>query len=832
MRLRRRAEALNPVTDMRRGLTLAILSLGLLLPGFAAGQTRERVKVTNIRLGLPVGPYSSELSRRGMFKVGQWAPVYLDLECVRDVDERLVIVVETKDADELSTEGSIEIGSMRKDDRLTAAELGRVAYLKPGQTYSAVTVKVKGAESGKTYGENAERSHNGMEGAPFLVLGIGTNLNGMRFPATNQRGDDFPSRALRGGWVETCQLTDVGLMPDKWFGYEAVDLMVIGTGADRTFWETLAAPAHEKRRKAIVEWVRRGGRAVMSVGTNPDLLDAFKELKDMLPATIPPGGKRTTTRQTFFWAGVTGNATGLLSYLPEAEFAVTTLAPKADRPTRAILSGDEAGRVPLAVQSPYGLGRITVFGLDLDRGPFSEWGGRGPFWENLVAQTAHPLPQASTPVEGSRFGRSDTNEDYSASLQGSLDYFEGVPVVSFGWVALFILIYIVLIGPVDYLFLKKVVKRLEWTWVTFPVIVITVSAGAYFAAYALKGKDLKINKVDVVDIDLIGNRIDGHAWFTLFSPRIQNYTIGVEPAGTGPEVDPAQPTWTPAQASDAARDTLLGWQSNVGGYGRGGGGSGSLFTKRYKYQSTTDPQDPNRELYATGLEGVPIQVWTTKAFSAQWTAAFDPVRPPIEADLRMTGDNGLIGTITSHLPVEQFTDIALLWRGKSITIRDLPIGVSKSVSFSAAQGGAEVTEASAWLDHDARWGGVRPPRKQTGNQYPYPESGTTSNPKFPLWPVLFSETLPASRNQVSNAGLRKLDQSWRIAPDRPEQAILVLRIATRETSAETATRDAASPSRLWLGELPTAGGPRPALQGTLKQETYVRVFIPVKPAKK
>jgi hypothetical protein len=828
VRLRRRAEALNPVTDMLRGLTLATLSLGLLLPGLAAGQTRERVKVTNIRLGLPVGPYSSEASRRGVFKAGQWAPVYFDLECVRDVDERFVIVVETKDADELSTEGSIEIGSMRKDDRLTAAELGRLPYLKPGQTYSAVTVKVKGAESGKTYGETAEPSRTGLEGSPFLVLGIGTNLSGMRFPPTNQRGDDVTSRGLRGGWVETCQVTEVGLLPDQWFGYEAVDLMVLGTGADRTFWETLAQPAHEKRRKAIVEWVRRGGRAVLSVGTNPDLLDALKELKDMLPATVPPGGKRTVMNQSFFWAGVTSATTGNLAYEPRAEFAVTTLTPKADRPYRAIMSGDEVGRVPLAVQSPYGLGRITVFAFDLDRGPFSEWASRGPFWENLVSQSGHPLPQG-TPFEKINIGR-NAPEDYSTSLQGSLDFFEGVPVVSFGWVALFILIYIVLIGPVDYLFLKKVVKRLEWTWVTFPVIVITVSAGAYFAAYALKGKDLKINKVDVVDIDLIGNRMDGHSWFTLFSPRIQNYTIGLEPAGTGPDVDPAQPTWTPASSSDAARDTLLGWQSNVGGYGRGGG-SGSLFTKRYKYQSITDPQDPNRELYATGLEGVPIQVWTTKAFSAQWTAAFDPARPPIEADLRMTGDNGLIGTITSRLPVEQFTDIALLWRGKSLSLTDLPIGAPKSVSFSANQGGVYVTDASSWLDHDARWGGMRP-QKRPQNQYQYGDAGTTSNPKFPLWPVLFSEALPAMRNQVPNAGLRKLDQSWRVTPDRPEQAILVLRIATRETSAESATRDAASPSRLWLGELPTGGGPRPAIQGTLKQETYVRVFIPVKPAKK
>jgi hypothetical protein len=36
-----------------------------------------------------------------------------------------------------------------------------------------------------------------------------------------------------------------------------------------------------------------------------------------------------------------------------------------------------------------------------------------------------------------------------------------------------------------------------------------------------------------------------------------------------------------------------------------------------------------------------------------------------------------------------------------------------------------------------------------------------------------------------------------------------------------------SPSRLWLGKLPGESN-RPALIGTLYQETYVRVFIPVK----
>ena len=43
---------------------------------------------------------------------------------------------------------------------------------------------------------------------------------------------------------------------------------------------------------------------------------------------------------------------------------------------------------------------------------------------------------------------------------------------------------------------------MELTWITFPTIVITVSLLAYYAAYVVKGTDLRVNKMDVVDVDL------------------------------------------------------------------------------------------------------------------------------------------------------------------------------------------------------------------------------------------------------------------------------------------------------------------------------------------
>jgi hypothetical protein len=803
---------------MTRGLTLACLSLALAVPGVALGQTRERVKITSVRIGLPNGPFTSDPSRRTVYKAAQWAPVYVDLECTRDTEEPLQLVVETKDADEAITEGSVEIAAMNKGDRLGANELGRIPYLKPGSVWAGVTVRVKGAKSGRTYGQMDERAFQGLDGPQYVVLGVGTNLGSLRLRSANQRvgnqEEEQPNaRELRGGWVETAQLIDVGLMPDQWFGYAAADLVVIGTGGDREFWLTLAAPQHERRRKALAEWVRRGGRAILSVGVNADVLDSLKELRDMLPATIPPGGKRTVSSQGFRWE-VQGtrieSPTDTIAFPDRtSQFSVVTFQPRPDRPTKSLVS-DPTSRTAVAVQGPYGLGRVTVVGFDLDRGPFSDWGNRKAFWDNLVTQAGYALPNP-----GDKFDRfSNQDDNFTRSLQGSLDFFEGVPVVSFGWVALFILIYIVLIGPVDYLFLKKVVKRLEWTWVTFPVIVITVSAGAYFAAYALKGRDLKINKVDVVDVDLAGKRVDGSTWFTLFSPRIQNYTIGVEPAG---------PVWTSADPAVAAHDSVVSWQSAVE-RNRGGGGGGFL-SKRYRYYSGPDPADPNRDLYASGLEGVPIQVWTTKAFTAQWTGPIDPAKPPVSAELQAK-DNVLVCTITNHLPVEVFTDIALFWKGKVYDLgTTLPTDLSKTFSFGAEQQPA----ARSWLTDQSKRGnvtGIQPQRPEYGG---YREAGTQQNPKFALWPLLFTEAAAGDKvDKAPNASLRPLDQSWRIAEDRPEQAVLVMRIATREGLAEDMAKAPDAPSRLWLGELPMSGGSRPVLQGTLKQETYIRVFIPVK----
>ena len=94
---------------------------------------------------------------------------------------------------------------------------------------------------------------------------------------------------------------------------------------------------------------------------------------------------------------------------------------------------------------------------------------------------------------------------------------------------------------------------MELTWITFPAIVLTVSLLAYVAAYTFKGTDLRINKVDVVDLDQqpiagYGLPMRGSTWATLFSPQNRDYDVHAGGPVPGP---PPRPTRRPARPRPA-----------------------------------------------------------------------------------------------------------------------------------------------------------------------------------------------------------------------------------------------------------------------------------------
>lgn len=781
---------------------LVVLTACCLLPAAccsraAAQSSRDKVQFRAVRVGFPAGPTVEDPSeintigaRDSLYKSAAWTPVYVGLTNIKQYDPKkdgpAEVIVETPDCDDTAHTYSVPVPPFDEKEGL-AGNADVVAYTRTGSRYGEIKVRVVAGgkdlcqpyETGRAVGgyQNAVA----LEPAQGLYLAIGSRLPGLRGLAkerTNQPPQAGEQMERKFAVALVARLSE---LPTVWFGYAAADVVILST-SDRDFTTSLVSdPA---RLTALGEWVRRGGRLIVCAGRNADLLAGSAELNALLPVDVGPS-YQAPSLQIIWREGGGPGGDPLADPDPNKPLSLVRLTPreKPPRPVRALVDGPKAAQAtPVVMQGPAGLGRVTVVALDLDQPPFTRWNSASEFWKQLLARSGPRLPaSAATNPNVIYYGQNQATGD--RELQGinnQLEQFEGVPVISFGWVALFILLYILVVGPLDYLFLKKVVKRLELTWVTFPTVVIAVSAAAYFTAYHLKGSELRINKFDLVDVDLQTNRAYGQTWFSLFSPRIQKYTVGVEPASP----------WA-GLPEGTEPSTTVTW------FGESRQGRQSLFRHSYEYAPR-----------AEGLRGVPIQVWTTKGFQAEWAAPLVKGSPAIESRLRHPPGrpDDLIGSVTSRLPVP-LDDVILIYRGEAAVLGTLLPDTQKTVTAQSR------VKFSTLRDN--------PTAVQGGDA-----AAMQSLPNDLRLGLLFHEAW-SGQQDPNNGSLRDLDQSWRLTDDNRDEVILVGRLKQEKGAAEAVTAGAGSPGRLWLDKLPTDGGNRPTLNGTLRQDTIVRVFIPV-----
>jgi hypothetical protein len=784
-----------------RTLSLASLASMILLslPVAGVAQTRGPVTIDKVVVGYP-----SDLLK-AQFKSGAWTPVYIDLTAGPSGLPKADLVVETDDSDDVRSRYTVQIPPLDPKEQTTV-----LAYIRPGSSSADVGVTVRVSERPVA---TFKEVYGALPLDEQLLLAIGSRLNSLRMalsptPATNV--EDENAVLKEEGPRHSAVIDDVRMLPKDWFAYESVDVVILATG-NRDFVTALLS--ERERKEALAEWVRRGGKLIVSLGRNQDMIANLEPIQTMLPVAVTGTLQLPQLYVVEKWVGPPqrpfenprprGNPGGAR---PPVEIA--KLERKAGREIDVVLPQQHQDGPLLLVHGSYGLGRVTVLAFDLDAPPFSTWvaSAQRDFWTKLVEGTASPLPShvGDSRRQMGGMGMEAQQIDVATQLESNLEDFEDVPVISFGWVALFILVYILVVGPLDYFFLKKVVKRLELTWITFPTVVITISVVAYFTAYWLKGNDQKINKVDLVDIDVPTQQIYGNTWFTIFSPRIQHYTVGLEPAS---------PQWAPpAVAGKQETSVTMTWMVRPENTFMGAGRTHSQGLFRRAYDYTAD---------ATAMIGVPIQVWSTKSFSASWQAPLDPTKPLVSADLRHPKDKAelISGTITSRLPAD-LEDVWIYhavggtarWYHVDRLVPDSPQRVDNLLVNNA-----NARDMKTWLT-------VPDPAGATRAKAPASSRGAVAEATSALVKkIMFHQAAGDPRRDTP---LRSLDQSWRL--HHKDEVVVVGRLARRDGLAEVVTKDAASPSRLWLGSVPEVGQPRPEMFGTMSQETYVRMIIPVR----
>jgi hypothetical protein len=825
---------------MKRLIPLAALLITL-LPDFAPAQQAlpqapppAIARIDKVRVGFK--PYN-ENAAFGRSKVGLWTPVYVEITAGPNGLPKQAgawIKVETPDFEGVGT-------IYRTPVVLGENETGVfLAYTKSGSTNPDVNVELH--VGNRTFRDPTGGRFLSMELHGHSYLALGRRIGDL--PAALSRKEDKEKQDNVGFQDDSQRKTalfedDASLLPAHWYGYDGIDMVFLSTDS-KDFLTRLADQGHTEQLKALVQWVRRGGRLVIPVArqTQERLANLLGKGAWQPPVpVIPPAETPEKFKQPERLAALEhwGDVNNLpLPNAGEKPPVVAQLEPAGinagdwEVEARAGVDGP-----PLIARVRYGLGQIVYLAFSLDDPVISQWAGRDKFLRTFIVKVA-PRSGLDLGQQNQRaprgFGNNNSN-DVTSQLYNNLDNFD-VRVIPFGVVALFIVLYVLVVGPLEFFLLKYLFGRLEWTWITFPAVVLSVSVIAYFAAYALKGQDLKVNKVDIVDIDLrtgadaqrlnAAAHVYGQTFLMILSPRIQSYTLGIEP---NPEF------WGDAKPARPLSADLVSWmarpdENDFGGMGRGSGQG--FFRRPYFYGDQPDGA-VQEETLPDGITGVPIPVWMSKAFSASWEAT--TATPPVVADLvyhRHQVENRDIkvsGTLRSNLAVD-LEDVWLFYADRCYQIeKGLP-------GKSGGAAGAAIKVAVENGIPCQNWFGQRDNTdRPTTSQGLYDPTNTVKQ-------MLFHEEFDQTRRSLANHSMRRVDLSWRLYKEPPGQdrrtreAILFGRVRfAGGTADEVAGANAPPlPTHLWFDKLPGSGVSRPGSAGSLNQDTFVRVLLPVKPA--
>lgn len=567
----------------------------------------DRVTISDVRVGFA-----------GRYKVGCWTPVWITLEGSSQGSSLLVDLVAT-DGDggpARFVDSGHEI-AVPREGKVTV-----VRYAKFGRMRSSLQVELRGeigvvAKRSFLAGEIPVARPSNNE----LFVTVGESL-GVEEVLAQRRGAEAELAAA-------AFVSSAAQLPDRWWGYEGVDVLC-WAGSQAKIVAELSA----EQLIALDTWVRLGGRLLLSVGVQGEtLLGPEGRFRNFNPGRFVEvvEQRRTADLERYASASQSILPAGQESAMP---LKLTVLA---DLPFREeAAEGSGSARHPTVLRFPYGLGQIVLVTLDLDRPPLSDWSQRTKLVTRLLAAS----PAAREENIGERQLGQLTHlgfDDLGGQLRGALDQFAKVPLFRFSWVAGILVLYILLIGPADYFFLRHFTRRMELTWVTLPIVVLAFCGTAALLAQSWKGDARRLNQVDLVDIDMESGLARGTSWVHLYTPRTEEFDLMYE----------ARPPFSSEPAA-----TLFTWQGlpGKGLGGMDGSSSAALFSRPYSILSGVDDGGaaPAR------LEDFPVQVSSTKSMSARWWTKADLPRssPDVGAKLAADADGRLHGVLVNPLKVE------------------------------------------------------------------------------------------------------------------------------------------------------------------------------------
>jgi hypothetical protein len=451
----------------------------------------------------------------------------------------------------------------------------------------------------------------------------------------------------------------VAIFPDNPLVLEALDAIYLNSEK--------AAELRVSQVEALLSWLHAGGHLIVGVEQVSDVT-ANAWLRKIVPCDLKD--YRTVERHTELQHWVKsasadsssnpnfrlrsnarkqrpGRDSGLLSTADPSPVA-TADNPFANLPDDStfelaglqVATGTMRGQVllsaedmPLMVTANVSEGRVTALLFSPEREPFRSWKNASAFWAKMIEVPA--ILYAST----------DFYQPYAPSADGIFGAMidsRQVHKLPAGWLLLLLIAYLVIIGPFDQYWLKRI-GRPMLTWITFPCYVVLFSLLIYFIGYKLRAGETEWNELHVVDVLAKGERAElrGRTYASVYSPVNQKYAV-------------------------EGRQKFATLRGEFFGSVYGGQSS-----QRVSVWQTGDSF--KADLF--------VPVWTSQLYVSDWWQA---APMPVTVTIMPQGNRWSV-TVQNHL-TRPLTHAQLVLGGRVMTLNDVPAGQAKTFTFAETDG--------------------------------------------------------------------------------------------------------------------------------------------------
>jgi hypothetical protein len=270
-------------------------------------------------------------------------------------------------------------------------------------------------------------------------------------------------------------------------------------------WAADSSALSEAQRRSIERWIAGGGELLVVGGA--DWQSRTAGFGDILPITELAAVDAVPHDALAEWVGADTPAS-----------ATDTVATGALHDESMALVTADDGTVLLSMR-PVGAGRTILIGTDLAAPAYAAWDGAPRLWSRVVPSTTD-----YSQVFG---GGMPIGEETLNAMTQALGNLPSLDVPPAELLLVVIVGYILLIGPISYVVLRRMDRR-ELAWVTAPVLVVLFTGCSFGIGNALKGSDVVTNQIALVRTSTAGGSATVQTYAGIFSPQRASYDLSVD----------------------------------------------------------------------------------------------------------------------------------------------------------------------------------------------------------------------------------------------------------------------------------------------------------------